>query len=408
MNFLRWLFGVEKEKSPVEKKNNSPHVTMVKAAAMSTPHGDPVHALVYQLSAEEAGARRAAAKELRKLGTAAVEPLIAALKTNDDALRGAAARLLGRIGDTRAIEPLLDVALGFESKPLRADADKALLAIGEPALKPIIEGLKRPGVNALASAADLLGRIGDPRAIKPLAAALHYAPDYRRSYVVKALGQLGGEEASVALVDALQYKESRSAAVRWLVRFGGVSVEPLIAALENPDPAVRKAAAGALQKLAANEDLEAALRERATTALAKVDLTTKPVRKKPTKKRAAKPKPKRAAKPTPKPAKSPSAAQGRGYNFLIIVGKAPGETPAYQRALEGLVQGIASAGDGRLSGEARIKTFTGDSLPDPGSTVGIESYVRAMQMRTGVGFLAFEYEFRRSGGYDFMVVYMRQ
>lgn len=51
-----------------------------------------------------------AAEALKNLGAAAVEPLIAALRDPQPNLRTQAARLLGTIGDTRAITPLMELS----------------------------------------------------------------------------------------------------------------------------------------------------------------------------------------------------------------------------------------------------------------------------------------------------------
>jgi HEAT repeat protein len=439
MSFLRRLFGGGEKEPPKEAKPPAPRATVVEKATVIetppvslTPEGQ-AKALVGKLSAGDASARRSAARALTKLGAPAVEPLIAALRHSDLKVRRAAARILGRIGDPRAVEPLVSIALGMDPKPLRADADTALLAIGEPALAAIIKGLKRSGVNAPLEAADLLGRMGNPRAVEPLAAALHFVPNYGRSYVVKALGQIGGEQAAEALVEALQYQGDRSSATRWLVRagetaisplvaalgdeekgsaagsalvkIGAPAVEPLIAALENPDAAVIRAAVGALQKLAADTELEQTLREKASAAAGRVDvpaLDAELGKRRP----KAKPKPKR--KPARKPAPKPTPSLGRGYDLLFIVGEASGETPAYQRALNGLVQQLASAQDGRLAATTQVKTFVGGSLPEPGNKAGIEGFVRMLQIQHGIGLLGFEVEFRQSGGYKFMVAYMRR
>lgn len=338
MNFLHRLFGGGEKKPQREAEQPSPPVPVTEVEAEPVPltPEEQAKALVAQLRFKDIG--RSAARELTHMGAQAVEPLIAALQHRDLDVRRAAARILGRIGDPRAVEPLVDIALGMDPKPLRADADKALLAIGEPALAPIIEGLDRPGVNALPEAADLLGRMGDPRAVDPLAAALHAAPGYRKASVVKALGRIGDGPAVEALAKAMQYQDVRPAAARWLERFeeeavapliavlgnedagsaaarvltkiGAPAVEPLIAALEDPDPAVRRAAVGALHELTADANLDQSLREAASSAADQVDI---PALDAELSKRPAKPKPKRKRAPAPKP------SPGRGDTLVVVM-----------------------------------------------------------------------------------------
>lgn len=310
-------------------------------------------------------ARRSAARALGKLGAPAVEPLIAALRHRDTEAPRAAARVLGRIGDPRAVKPLVEIALEGESKTLRADAGKALVKIGEPAVKPLIAELKCSSSFARLEAADVLGRIGDPRAVKPLIAGLDDPTSFVRTAALRALGRIGDVRAVEPLVEALKDKDVRATAARWLVKFGEPSVaplvaaledeevrrtaagtlvkigelavEPLIAALENPEPGARKAAVGALKKLAEPTEVDESLWRAAAAAVEQVDVAK--LDAEPTKRR-------------PPPKVKPKA--GRGYNFVLIVGEAAAETPAYQRALDQLVQRIASEPGGRLAGEAQV------------------------------------------------------
>lgn len=212
---------------------------------------DQPQALVALLGeAHDAATRRAAAASLKKLGASAVPALISVLPQGGTEARSAA-RILGRIGDPRAVKPLLDIALGLAEKSLRADANKALLAIGEPAFDPILNGLKSPGSMAKRCAAGLLGQMEDARAVAPLTAALRSAGVHSRGPFVTALGKIGGDKATAALVAALEYKDVRPAITGWLVKFGDASVQPLLEAInrsKEPD-AVRQAAADILKKI---------------------------------------------------------------------------------------------------------------------------------------------------------------
>ena len=51
---------------------------------------------------------------------------------------------------------------------IRANAENALIRIGEPSIEPLIEILKDKQNPARVSAAKILGKIGDGSAIKPL------------------------------------------------------------------------------------------------------------------------------------------------------------------------------------------------------------------------------------------------
>ena len=115
-------------------------------------------------------ARRFAADALGRLGDGrAVEPLIAVLAGDDKELAFWAAQSLGLIGDPRAVEPL---TVALDDPDLGAKATFALGEIGGPAVEPlmaIVEERRR----AAALAASALGRIGDARAVGPRWAPSH-------------------------------------------------------------------------------------------------------------------------------------------------------------------------------------------------------------------------------------------
>ena len=67
------------------------------------------------LKDDNSSVRRDAAAALGKIGTPAVEPLIAALKDNDSGVRRYAAAALGKIKDARAVEPLIDALRDVDS-----------------------------------------------------------------------------------------------------------------------------------------------------------------------------------------------------------------------------------------------------------------------------------------------------
>ncbi len=70
---------------------------------------DAFDRLVSELQRETPGKRSVAAQSLARYGETAVDPLCAALQDPDRAVRDAAAKSLGEIGDPRAVGPLIDV-----------------------------------------------------------------------------------------------------------------------------------------------------------------------------------------------------------------------------------------------------------------------------------------------------------
>jgi HEAT repeat protein len=71
------------------------------------PTGPSLEELTASLGAADTTARAKAAHDLQAFGTAAIEPLCAALRDKEVRVRLAAAKSLGEVGDERAIQPLV-------------------------------------------------------------------------------------------------------------------------------------------------------------------------------------------------------------------------------------------------------------------------------------------------------------
>ena len=151
---------------------------------------DEIDGLIQALEDKNVNIRRRAIRALEKAGPSAVEPLVAALRSEKSRARAGAAEALGRIKDGRAVEPLIAV-------------------------------LQDKISNVRAGAAEALGKIKDGRAVEPLIAALDDKNPDVRSWAAKALGEI---------------KDTRA-------------VEPLMAALKDQDADVRHSAAKALAKI---------------------------------------------------------------------------------------------------------------------------------------------------------------
>ena len=106
-----------------------------------------------------------------------IEGLIEALGQNEDKdVRSSAAVALGKIGDTRAVEPLI-AALGDQNEVVRRGGAMALGKISDrwqipPAVEPLIVALGDEDKWVRRWAAVALGEIGDTRAVEPLIVAL--------------------------------------------------------------------------------------------------------------------------------------------------------------------------------------------------------------------------------------------
>ena len=165
-----------------------------------------------------------------------VEGLIKALGYHHDRgrlVRVDAAKALGKIGDTRAVEPLI-ATLKKESigHNVRVAAAEALGKIGDArAMEPLIAILKEnESIYIREAAADALGKFGDARAVEPLVAILKQ----EKYWPIR--------QAAAEALDALGWKPGEDAvgAAYWILKkewdecvpLGSVAVEPLIAALQ--------------------------------------------------------------------------------------------------------------------------------------------------------------------------------
>ena len=113
---------------------------------------------------------------------------------------------LGEFRDTRAIEPFLESM--WNNILGKQDIIMSLAKIGEPAVKPLIEILTDENRHDLTrcDAMRVLGKIKDPRAVEPLIAItnLHYVGSYHLSGTAAyALGEIGDARAIDTLVSLL-------------------------------------------------------------------------------------------------------------------------------------------------------------------------------------------------------------
>lgn len=105
---------------------------------------------------------------LGRVGDArAIEPLIDALQDENPGVRGAAANALGAIGDDAAV-PYLKPLLKDANQQLVVWAAYALTRLGHDYLSVLFETLTSDEVDVRRSAVLALQQLGDPRAITPL------------------------------------------------------------------------------------------------------------------------------------------------------------------------------------------------------------------------------------------------
>ena len=210
------------------------------------PHEDDelFNELIEMLNSDEATIRRVAISELPEMGDRAVPILVGSLKDSDfDNVQNAAFGL-AELGSYAAVRPLLTLynigdratqiliftALGMiggetsvqwllyilNNSRVWGDQVYAALALGEigdpNAIDSLVAALKRSWRDVRSTAADALGKIADPAAVPALLEVLNehdwVGNNLRFPYAVtRALAKIGTEEAISALIAALNDKE---------------------------------------------------------------------------------------------------------------------------------------------------------------------------------------------------------
>src|SRR5688572_4499761 len=142
-----------------------------------------IEALGGAMSGDEEGNVQAAARgALQAIGTPAADAVIAEHDARrEQTEREAYARANPTVDRTRGVDGLLDGFRGPHER-LHAEAADALAEAGPAAVEPLAALLKDVSVWVRKRTAELLGRIGDTRAAEPLRAALDAIPSEDRSY----------------------------------------------------------------------------------------------------------------------------------------------------------------------------------------------------------------------------------
>lgn len=145
--------------------------------------------------------RRTAARALAVIASAvAVPELVARLAAEPDrGVRQALVKGLGRLGDDRALEGLVN-ALKDRDLVVCQEAALALSRFNSPAafttlLEALVRKDSRESWQIRRFAAQALGKLGDRRAVLALIASLHDESDLVPPAAAEALGELGDRQA---------------------------------------------------------------------------------------------------------------------------------------------------------------------------------------------------------------------
>jgi HEAT repeat protein len=242
-------------------KDQNEEVASEAASALSVIGELAVPSLISSLTGQQPEVRLMAVKALGKMGAMAVPPLLNIMrdeKQPDDAAKGAA-EALGLLGDVQAVPHLVRLLRAREGK-LAGCAARALAAIGEPAVRPLIDSLptQRAELELRKAIVDALVTIGEP-SIEPLTKSLDSHSASVRGATEEALARIGAP-ATEALVAALRTEDwnLRRRVAQILGRIGDERVaEPLVLALHDKDPGVRARVAQVLARVGREEHVGA-------------------------------------------------------------------------------------------------------------------------------------------------------
>jgi len=241
----------EKRRRRIRVEVRRPDVQVKTVRGFSARRG-LLEALLRDLDDDEAQVRADAVFDLGFVpGPKSLQAVLGAAADRDERVRRLAAVSLGRLGDETALGTLIE-RLGDPAPEVRTAAAGALMLFRERAVQGLADEAARllavrPAVAApLVEGMRLLGKIGDDRALDPLAAVLREGSGETRLAAAEALGDLGLTQGIPALRTALQdpVPAVRLAAARSITAVAGQAARQVIQAYidAETDPATKEAA----------------------------------------------------------------------------------------------------------------------------------------------------------------------
>lgn len=215
--------------------------------------------------------RAEAARILGQLGHApAVPVLVEAMRDKTEDVGGVKMAAAQALGQMRAVEavPLLLAELEVVDEWASPRIAEVLISFGRDIVPELVQALgdeRNPNVRVWA--AQILGRLGDPRAVQPLMGRITDRSEQVRMSVAEALGKLGDPRAVNELMMVARrdpVSPVRAEAARALGQLGDPTVVPgLVTLLADPDYWTRLRAIEALELIRPEDTsaLDAALRD---------------------------------------------------------------------------------------------------------------------------------------------------
>lgn len=196
--------------------------------------------------------RACACTALGEIGDSkAVPQLLEKLQDESHWVRSSACEALGKIGDKKAGEELAYLSLYDESEIVRESAVKALTMIGEAFISPYLNALMSDDLNKRLKAMEILikeGRI----VLYPLLSLLNNPSIILKTCVCEILGKIGDERAIESLANLFNDRDInvRIAAVNALANIKSEKTcSYLLDLLSSPNPTIADLAKKALIKL---------------------------------------------------------------------------------------------------------------------------------------------------------------
>lgn len=206
--------------------------------------------LIADLAHADEEVRRLGVERLSLLSAAEAIPLLlGSLADSSWRVRKAAVERLAALPERAgAVQALLDALADAENSGRRSAAAEALVRCGRSAVLPLLEALHSNDIDVRKQVVDVLGLLGDARAVDGLERALCDSEANVRAAAADALAALGAENLAAALTERFASDPEpfvRLAALRALVELES----PLPLALLAPvlaDPVLRNTAYAAL------------------------------------------------------------------------------------------------------------------------------------------------------------------
>lgn len=198
-------------------------------------------------------ARALAAEILGILGQSqALGPLLFALADRDEEVQIAAATGLIYLHDPRCLKPLALALTELKGRIPPARVAQVLIAFGEVSIPYLVPLLDSANEETIIHALEILGSIGGPRALPYLIRGLKNPKATVRVAAARSLGETGFKEAGADLLEVLTDEDPkvRAAAAYALGRLGYFRALPYLKrALKDPSWQVRTSAEVALKTL---------------------------------------------------------------------------------------------------------------------------------------------------------------